>query len=102
MRAHEESRRRFLGQLGVTAAAGLGLALAPSAAQAQPAQRTRQQRLGADAVAYHCCKNPGYCGSCPGGRVTYKCVATTTACSPNIYCTSCGADRGNCYDQFAC
>lgn len=105
MRAHDQSRRSFLGQLGVTAAAGLGLALVPSIAQAAPGGRTRQQgegRPGTAAIAYHCCKNPGYCGTCTGGRFRYKCVAVEPSCSPNVYCTSCGGDRGTCYDQIGC
>lgn len=104
MSADERSRRTFLGQLGATVAAGLGLSLVPGQAHAQSNRgQGGAGRPGTEAVAYHCCKNTAVCNdNCPPARYSYRCVKVAPSCSPSSYCVDCTVNRGNCYDTAAC
>lgn len=102
MNSNDGTRRSFLGHLGLTAAAGLGLALLPSAAQAEGTRGSRSEpagRSGAQAVAYRCCVST--CRNCGSGQVAYYCTRVAGGCPPS-YCTPCGTSRGTCYDQIGC
>ncbi len=78
----QTSRRRFLRQIGVSLAVGLGAVALPSRSRAS-AQDNGQ-----------CCISSSHCpGSCPGGQARYWCD-----CLSYNYCTGClSTDRGTCY-----
>lgn len=100
----QSSRRSFLGHVGLTAAAAAGLALIPSAAQADVAQSgTRPARAGRgkqQAPTYRCCVST--CINCGPGQVGYYCTVLVGGCGSSYCTTTCGASRGTCYYQYGC
>lgn len=92
------SRRRFLGTVGKTAAAAVGVTLlsAQSAHASEPrstpaAAKGRNSTLGP--VTYRCCVST--CKSCGPGQVAYYCTPNSGACSP--FCSTCTTSKGTCY-----
>lgn len=79
-----QSRARFIRQLGVTLAAGIGAIALPSLASAQRARPDFQ---------YQCCPNPNLCGYCPNGQPAFRCT-----CPSGNFCTCqfTGAGCTNC------
>jgi hypothetical protein len=65
----QTSRRRFLRQLGIGLAVGIGAAALPSRASAGAGQ---------------CCASVAQCGSCNPGQKNYWCD-----CIDHFYCTGC-------------
>ncbi len=74
------SRRSFLRQLGTGLAAGIGVALIPTASRA-------------DLLAVNCCPNCSACNcsNCGAGKRKFRCT-----CPVGSYCTSC-LSRDTCY-----
>ena len=78
------SRRRFLRQLGMTLAVGIGAAALPSRSRAS-AQDNGQCCIASDSR----CSGAS---QCPGGQVKYWCD-----CLSYSYCTNCTTNIGTCY-----
>lgn len=87
----DHTRRSFLGTVGKTLAAGVGLALMPDAARADERERDTASLAP---KTYTCCANASQCGGgCASGRVKFQC--TSSGCPS--YCTSCRDVNPNCY-----
>lgn len=67
------SRTRFIRQLGITVAAGIGAIALPAVAGAGRMQPDFQ---------YQCCPRSDLCGYCPGGKPGFWCT-----CPGGNYCT---------------
>lgn len=92
------SRRRFLGTVGKTAAAAVGVTLlsAQSAHASEPrntAGAGPRGKVAPLAVTYRCCVST--CRSCGAGQVAYYCTPNSGACSP--FCSTCTTSKGTCY-----
>ena len=77
------SRRRFLRQLGIGLAVGVGAAALPSRAAARP---------NSTEGAGECCASISHCGTCSGTQKNYRCD-----CVSFFYCTGCRPDQGTCF-----
>lgn len=90
-------RRRFLRELGKTAAVGVGLVAVPT--QALGSERTNRT-AGANTLAvlttFECCTAPRFCGECDGSQVKYRCRVVSGQSCPS-YCTRCKDYQGDCY-----
>lgn len=89
------SRKRFLKQLGVTLAVGVGAAAAPEVLFAQNRQRQQPD------VTYNCCPDGlnVHCknGDCGQGKVHYFCDCSHQG--QNSYCTlDCTSTNSPCYN----
>lgn len=88
------SRKRFLKQLGVTLAVGVGAAVTPGVVFAQNRQGQRPE------VVYNCCPDThGHCsnGDCGQGKVHYYCDCSREG--QNSYCTlDCTPTNSTCYN----
>lgn len=92
------SRRRFLGTVGKTAAAAVGMTLlSAQSAHASEAHSTAGAAPGRkstlNAVTYRCCVST--CRSCGVGQVAYSCSPNSSACSS--FCSTCTTSKGTCY-----
>ena len=108
------SRRHFLGIVGKTAAAAVGISLLPQASAAAAGgiaanegrngiKGTRNSRDTINAtVTYSCCINTSHCSTYQcGSKVNYYCTSNN-GCAP-AYCTGCTTYRGSCYSfQSGC
>lgn len=95
------SRGSFLRQVGVTLAAGVGLAAAPSLARADATpQGERQDEEPASGCAIYCYENSPFCYDCPPGKRRFRCVSqcggTEYMCLTRSTCT------GFCYSPNVC
>ena len=97
-KTHHHSRRKFLGTVGKTAAAAVGVTLlSAQSANASEARSTagapprRNSTLGP--VTYRCCVSK--CRSCGAGQIAYYCTPNSGSCSS--FCSTCTTSKGTCY-----
>lgn len=100
------TRRSFLGALGATAAAAVGVLAVPRAASAasrgaQVHGRTlKAKQHGAEPgnpIHYSCCINGDCVQNCGTSKARYHCTSTVPGCD---FCTGCVAYRGACYSFY--
>lgn len=94
----DHTRRKFLGTVGKTAAAAIGVTLLSTRAATAGEPTTRPKasmgRQSPNAsVNWTCCVST--CKSCGSGLVAYHCSSNTQGCTP--YCSGCIRSKGTCY-----
>lgn len=94
MEDRRQSRRKFLGTVGKTAAAAVGVSvLGARTAHAETGTAGPPRESGPDAVTYRCCVST--CRSCAAPNIAYYCTPNSSGCAS--YCTSCQSSKGTCY-----